>query len=56
MLELGVFGGKYMTDCSAEFPADWFKQARICSKFNDPELNLFGINASQSLAEWRRKG
>ena len=56
MLELGVFGGKYMTDCSAEFPANWFKKARLCSKFHDPELNLFGVNASQSLAEWRRKG
>ena len=56
MLELGVFGGKYMTDCSPEFPSDWFKKARLCSKFHDPELNLFGVNASQSLAEWRRKG
>ena len=56
MLELGVFGGKYMTDCSAEFPANWFKKARLCSNFHDPELNLFGVNASQSLAEWRRKG
>ena len=56
MLELGVFGGKYMTDCSTEFPANWFKKARLCSKFHDPELNLFGVNASQSLAEWRRKG
>ena len=56
MLELGVFGGKYMSDCTAEFPVDWFEKARLCSEIHDPELNLFGVNASQSLAEWRRKG
>ena len=56
MLELGVFGGKYMSDCTAEFPVDWFEKARLCSEIHDPELNLFGINASQSLTEWRRKG
>ena len=56
MLELGVFGGKYMSDCTAEFPIDWFEKARLCFEIHDPELNLFGVNASQSLAEWRRKG
>ncbi|MDH5181781.1 MAG: hypothetical protein OEZ39_01350 [Gammaproteobacteria bacterium] len=56
MLQLGVFGGKYMTDCRDEFPASWFKQARLCHDYHDPELNFFGVNASQPLSEWRRKG
>jgi hypothetical protein len=56
MLELGVFGGRYMTDCAAEFPAEWFEHARLCSRRHDPKLNFFGVNASQSLAEWRSKG
>jgi hypothetical protein len=56
MLELGVFGGKYMTDCAAEYPADWFENARLCPERHDPDLNYFGINASQPLAVWRAKG
>ena len=56
MLELGVFGGKDMTDCTREFPKEWFKKAKLCHKFHDPELNYFKINASQSLQEWRKKG
>ena len=56
MLELGVFGGKYMTDCRDEFPTSWFKRAKLCSDRHDPELNFFGINASQPLSVWREKG
>jgi hypothetical protein len=56
MLRLGVFGGKYMTDCAAEFPAEWFEEAKLCPARHDPALNYFGVNASQPLSEWRRKG
>ena len=56
MLELGVFGGKYMTDCRDEFPARWFTRARLSSHKHDRRLNCFGVNASLSLSTWRRKG
>jgi hypothetical protein len=56
MLEMGVFGGKYMTDCKNEFPKDWYKNAKLCPKKHDPDLNYFKINASQPLSIWRKKG
>jgi hypothetical protein len=56
MLEIGVFGGKYMTDCRDEFPNSWFKKAKLCPEKHDPELNYFKINASQSLSYWQKKG
>lgn len=56
MLTLGVFGGKYLTDCRAEFPASWFANAKLCHERHDPALNFFGVNASQPLAVWRKKG
>lgn len=56
MLELGVFGGKYMTDCGNEFPKEWFENAKLCSEKHDPELNYFEINASLPLSVWRKKG
>ncbi len=56
MLQLGVFGGKYLNDCRDEFPVSWFKRAKLCQSRHDPKLNFFGVNASQPLSEWRRKG
>jgi len=56
MLALGVFGGKYMTDCGQEFPTDWFARAKFSPKRKDPSLNFFGVDASQPLSVWRKKG
>lgn len=56
MLALGVFGGKYMTDCREEFPASWFAEAKLSLAGKDPSLNFFGIDASLPLAEWQRRG
>ena len=56
MLQLGVFGGKYMTDCRTEFPEDWFRHAKLCHESHDSNLNYFGVNASQPLSVWRSKG
>ncbi len=55
MLALGVFGGKYMTDCRDEFPEDWFERAKLSPERSDPSLNFFGVAASQPLSVWRAK-
>jgi hypothetical protein len=62
MLELGVFGGLYLADCLKEFPKEWFKKAKIAyadvkiDKNHDKALNFFGVNASQPLEVWEKKG
>jgi hypothetical protein len=56
MLELGVFGGKYMTDCQKEFPKNWFKKAKLSPEKYDKALNYYKVSASQSLSVWRAKG
>ncbi|MBC8464957.1 MAG: hypothetical protein H8D63_01085 [Parcubacteria group bacterium] len=56
MLALGVFGGKYMTDCRGEFSASWFKGAKLCHGKRDATLNYFGVNASKPLSYWKAKG
>src|SRR5690348_1169242 len=56
MLQLGVFCGKYLTDCQAEFPRSWFTKAKLAPADRDCSLNYFGVDASQPLCVWRRKG
>lgn len=55
MLKLGVFGGKYMTDCKDEFPKNWFKNVKLSPKFHNPDLNFFKVNASKPLSYWIKK-
>jgi hypothetical protein len=56
MLHLGVFGGKYMTDCRKEFPKSWFRHAKLSPNGRDPAQNYFGVDASQPLSVWRKNG
>lgn len=55
MLEMGVFEGRYLNDCAAEFPSDWFQNAKT-SRMPDPSLNYFGVKSRQPMDVWRRKG
>ena len=40
MLKLGVFGGKYMTDCRREFPGSWFAGAKLSPHGRDRALQF----------------
>jgi hypothetical protein len=56
MLEMGIFGGKYLTDCTDEFPSSWFLKAKLSPKAKNPKLNYFMIDASKPLKYWQKKG
>src|SRR6478735_6197757 len=55
MLKLGVFEGRYCNDCSGEFPASWFRSARLSDQ-SDASINCFGIKSRQPLSVWRQNG
>jgi hypothetical protein len=44
-----------MTDCRKEFPAAWFRKAKLAKGQRDARLNYFGVNASKPLSYWRQK-
>lgn len=56
MLEMGVFGGKYMTDCTNEFPKSWFTHAKLSPHKHDKKINYFNVDASQPLSVWKKNG
>ena len=59
MLSLGVFGGRYLRDCTEEFPKDWFEHAKLHSQGisgHSPLINFYGVDASQPLQVWKIKG
>ncbi len=56
MLARGVFEGHYLTDCTQEFPAAWFKHAKLSPAGPDVSLNQFGIKSRQGLSVWRANG
>jgi hypothetical protein len=56
MLAMGVFGGKYMTDCHHEFPKSWFTHAKLSPTKSNPQLNYFKVSASQPLSVWLANG
>ncbi len=59
MLAMGVFGGRYLRDCRKEFPAAWFKKAKLHPNGvpgHSKDLNFFKVDASQSLAVWNANG
>lgn len=56
MLQMGIFGGDYFTEKPYEFPSDWFEGVVFSKNGAHKELNYFGVNASQPLSVWQKKG
>ncbi len=60
MLEAGVFEGKYLNDCTGEFPREWYETAlengTLSSDKPNVDCNYFHIKSRQPLSVWKQKG
>lgn len=60
ILFMGAFEGKYLNDCTDEFPQEWFLNAgaagRLSPDKRDVGVNYFGVDSRQSLSVWRQNG
>lgn len=60
MLTMGVFEGKYLNDCTDEFPQEWFRSAveagTLSPEQADISCNYFGVPSRQPLSVWVANG
>ena len=56
MLAFGVFGGWYFGKDIAEYPKEWFKDAKISKNGFNVQLNFFKVQSGQSGTIWKSKG
>ena len=56
MLRLGVFEGKYMTDCGHEYPIEMFEGARFSCVPAPIAINAFKAKSRTDLKGWQEKG
>lgn len=60
MLYMGVFEGKYLNDCTDEFPQEWFLHAGAAGRLSpsraDLSCNYFGVDSRQPLSAWKAAG
>ena len=60
MLFMGVFEGRYLNDCTDEFPSEWFLWAAAAGRLSperaDASKNYFGVKSRQPLSVWRENG
>lgn len=56
MLRLGVFEGKYMTDCAHEYPPEMFEGAKFSPDKPNPKTNAFMAKSRDGLKAWKHYG